>query len=181
VKRALDHDLTARNQPETFDKLAGLQRGGWFEFVGSDEKLTLPSLAYFADMNFAAPLLVPKPFTPDVFHMYAHVILYSNKVLTLHLRWFPTLVITVQFLAPISRHEDGFAPRTIGLYQAGGFVSRPDARHEERVEIWTAPEGFDGGNALDKDWRDKQVCLCVSTQMALVVSGDINRKVGSKL
>jgi hypothetical protein len=87
----------------------------------------------------------------------------------------------VQFLAPIPRTEDGFAPRTIGLYQAGGFVSRPDGRHEERVEIWTAPEGFDGSGKPDADWRDKQVCLCVSTQMALVLSGDVNAKVGGRL
>jgi hypothetical protein len=77
----MDPELTARNQPETFNQLAGLQRGGWFEFVSSDEKLTLPSLAYFADMNFGAPLLLPKPFAPEFRNMYVHAGIHSSEVL----------------------------------------------------------------------------------------------------
>jgi hypothetical protein len=98
-------------------------------------------------------------------------------------RWYPTLTLTMQWLAPIPRDEDGFARATIGLLSVHSFVSRPDGRHEERVEIWTAPAAI--GEACEGEadgaWRDKQVCLCVASQMALTLDGAVNAKVGAKL
>lgn len=47
------------------------------------------------------------------------------------------------------------------------------------TEVWTAPSNIGEGEEV-QGWRDKQVCLAVSTQMALTVSMEVNARKGSR-
>jgi hypothetical protein len=50
-------------------------------------------------------------------------------------------------------------------------MAHPQSRHEAYVEIWTAPTNI-GENKPTDGWRDKQICLAIATQMALVIPFD---------
>jgi hypothetical protein len=88
--------------------------------------------------------------------------------------WYPTMAIAIEFKSPIPS-SPCYAPRTVGLYSSGRFINDPQGRHDAYVEIWTAPEGRE-----TEGWRDKQVCLAVSSQMALTVHMEVNRRVGRR-
>ena len=89
-------------------------------------------------------------------------------VLTKNRSWFATVVLTVEFKSKVP-NSTAFAPRTVGLYATSRFLI--DGRHDEFVEVWTAPSsiGTSMGQAIDPNWKEKQVCLAVSTQMALTI------------
>lgn len=57
-------------------------------------------------------------------------------------------------------------------------MNAPQGRHDAYVEIWTAPSNIGEGKEVD-GWREEQVCLAISTQMALVVSMDVNARTAS--
>ncbi|KAF8895618.1 thioesterase-like superfamily-domain-containing protein [Infundibulicybe gibba] len=66
---------------------------------------------------------------------------------------------------------------TVGLYSTGRFLTEPQGRHDAYVEVWTAPTNI-GEGEVDPNWRDKQVCLAVATQMALTIPIEVNRRKG---
>ena len=90
-------------------------------------------------------------------------------------RWVPTMVMTVEFKFPLPKSWDGQSNRTVAVYSRGKFVNDPSGRHDSYAEVWTAPtnigEGVEAG-----DWKDKQRCLAVATQMALVVPVEVNSR-----
>lgn len=91
------------------------------------------------------------------------------------------MTLTVQFLAPIPRAGVGCAPRTVGVYSRGNFLHDPQGRHDQYVEVWTAPCALGAGGVVEDDWREKAVCLAVSTQMALALPAEVNARLGAKL
>jgi len=70
--------------------------------------------------------------------------------------------------------HDGFM---VGLYSRSSFMD--DGRHDVSAEIWTAPSNLGEGAETD-GWRDKQVCLGIVTQTALVVPADVNVRKAAK-
>lgn len=75
----------------------------------------------------------------------------------------------------------GIHPRTAGLFMTTGFML--EGRHDLTVEVWTAPcsIGAAGLEPIDPNWRDKQVCLAVGTQLALTVPGSVNEAKGERM
>ena len=74
-----------------------------------------------------------------------------------------------------------FAPRTLGIYSMGRFIT--EGRHDQYVELWTSPSPIgSGSDEFDAGWREKQICLATSTQMAVTIpqSGS-SRKKSSRL
>jgi hypothetical protein len=91
------------------------------------------------------------------------------------LSWFPTMVMAIDFKFKIPQSSDTYAKRTVGLFAYGSFMQ--DGRHDNSVEVWTAPCELGQKDAkLDKDWRKDQFCLAVSTQMALTLPISVNEK-----
>jgi hypothetical protein len=85
------------------------------------------------------------------------------------------MAITVEFKSPIPT-SSCYTSRTVGLYSSGRFINNPEGRHDAYVEVWTAPEP----GRETEGWRDKQICLAVSTQMALTVPMEVNRRIGRR-
>ena len=91
--------------------------------------------------------------------------------------WFPTMVLDLQFLVKI---PSSYRLRTVGLWSEGRFLQ--DGRHDNSVEVWTAPcELGDKGAKIDKDWKKEGHCLCISRQMALTLPISVNESRGAKL
>jgi len=67
----------------------------------------------------------------------------------------------------------------VGLYSSGRFLNDPQGRHDAYVEVWTAPCNIGEGEMV-RGWRDEQVCLAVSTQMALTIPMEVNHGRGKK-
>ncbi|KAK4048195.1 hypothetical protein OIV83_004900 [Microbotryomycetes sp. JL201] len=82
--------------------------------------------------------------------------------------YFPTLAMSVHFHARLPLTGPYLsAPQTIGCYSKGsGIISQ--GRHEQLVEVWTAP-GPIGTGEVQEDWRRKCIPLATSTQLALCV------------
>lgn len=51
-----------------------------------------------------------------------------------------------------------------------------EGRHDEYVELWTAPANVGSSAREEPDWREKQICLAVSTQMALAIPESKSRR-----
>ena len=84
--------------------------------------------------------------------------------------WFPTMVIDIQFVVKISSL---YRLRTVGLWSEGRFMQ--DGRHDNSVEVWTAPCELEDEKAqIDADWKKEQHCLCISRQMALTLPLSVN-------
>lgn len=116
--------------------------------------------AFFADMFRNLPELLPKGQKPGM-------------------SWFPTMVMAIDFKFKIPKSSK-YARRTVGLHAYGTFMQ--DGRHDNSVEVWTAPCELGEANAtVDKDWRIDQFCLAVSTQMALTLDISVNEKRRAKL
>lgn len=58
---------------------------------------------------------------------------------------------------------------TLGVYSPGGSPIH-QGRHEQRIEVWTAP-GPVGKGEEQADWRERSLLLCTSTQAALTAAG----------
>jgi len=78
------------------------------------------------------------------------------------------MVFNIDFKFPIPRSSSDRADRTVGLYSSGSFINDPQGRHTQYTEVWTAPCNIGEGEIVD-GWRDKQVCLATSMQMAIVI------------
>ncbi|KAJ3490354.1 hypothetical protein NLI96_g1473 [Meripilus lineatus] len=93
--------------------------------------------------------------------------------------WAPTMVMTLEFKFPIPKQPSpDHSARTIAVFSSGRFINDPQGRHDTYVELWTAPSNISEGE-VRPDWRESQRCLCVATQMALLVSMDVNIRKGN--
>lgn len=90
------------------------------------------------------------------------------------------MVLNIEFKFPIPRGSSDHATRTVGIYSSGKFMNDPQGRHSMYVEVWTAPCNLGEGEVAD-GWRDKQVCLATSTQMALAIPMEVNQTREAKL
>ena len=66
----------------------------------------------------------------------------------------------------------------ISLKISGRFLN--EGQHDVYVEIWSAPGPIARGEVREEGWRDKMVCIAISTQMALWVSMDVNMRKGKE-
>jgi len=85
------------------------------------------------------------------------------------------MTLTIEFKFPIPLPSSDHAARTVGIYSSARFMNDPQGRHDVSLEIWTAPCDIGEGQET-VGWRDKQVCLAISTQMALTVPMEVNEK-----
>lgn len=86
------------------------------------------------------------------------------------------MVISLEFKVKI---DNSHAARTVGLWSIGKFMQ--DGRHDNSVEVWTAPCELGDGSEEQKDWRKGQYCLCTSTQMALTLPLSVNEARKAKM
>jgi hypothetical protein len=162
IRKAEDPVLRSRNQSDSTTRTdnstiggGGVEWGAWFELLGDKTRITAPSLAFLADIFTNSPSLLPQ-----------------NERENLETSWFPTITMAIEFKSPIPTSSE-YASRTVGVYQRGNFMNEPQGRHEAYVEIWTAPSNIGEGEAR-VNWRERQVCLAVSTQMALTLPMQVN-------
>lgn len=167
VKKAEDPVFTNRNQVDHPSRTngstvggGGIEWGSWFELLGDETRITTPSIAFLCDIFTNAPTLLPK-----------------EERKGLEASWFPTITLAIELKHPIPT-SGSYASRTVGIYHKGDFMNAPQGRHDAYVEIWTAPSNIGEGKEVD-GWREEQVCLAISTQMALVVSMDVNARTAS--
>ncbi|KAL5506957.1 hypothetical protein ACEPAH_6413 [Sanghuangporus vaninii] len=72
--------------------------------------------------------------------------------------WFATVVLTIEFKSRI--------PTSISTPDTQ-FMT--EGRHDEYAEVWTAPSIIGSCSLVGPTRGDKQVCLAISTQMALAI------------
>ncbi|KAF9444333.1 hypothetical protein P691DRAFT_712009 [Macrolepiota fuliginosa MF-IS2] len=154
-------DIEAKNKPNHPNRTdrssiggEGVEWGSWFGFSDKEEKITSTSIAFLVDIFSNLPSLLPRSERKGLVNS-----------------WFPTVTLSIEFKAPIPPPSEYHASRTVGVYSNGKFMHHPQGRHDAYVEIWTAPTNIGEGEPLD-GWRDKQVCLAISTQMALAIPFD---------
>jgi len=136
----------------------GVEWAAWFQLTNENDAITMPALCMFADIFQNLPLLLPK-----------------SERDGLSTSWFPTMVLNIDFKFPIPRPSSDYASRTIGIYSSGHFINDPQGRHNQYTEVWTAPCNL-GEGGVEDGWRDRQVCLATSTQMALVIPMEVNHQ-----
>lgn len=91
------------------------------------------------------------------------------------------MVLNIEFKFPIPRFPSSdHATRTVGVFSSSNFINDPQGRHDNYVEVWTAPSNIGEGEERD-GWRDKQRCLAISSQMALAIPMAVNRRNVEKL
>ncbi|KAJ3741729.1 thioesterase-like superfamily-domain-containing protein [Lentinula detonsa] len=121
----------------------------------TDEVLSVSTLSFFADISPSAVLLLPTEYRKG-----------------LGISWFPTISMTIEYKFAIprpSKATPSYSNRTVGVFSSTSFLHGALGRHTSSTEVWTAP--CDIGEAVEvaEGWRDDQVCLAVSTQMAVIV------------
>jgi len=141
----------------------GFDRGEWYEMLGEEKgvRLSLPAIAFLADMGRSPPELFPEGDRPG-------------------LSWFPTLTLSLEFKVKLSCLPHYISPHTFGIFSTGRFIHQ--GRHDLRSEVWTAPSTIGEKGVLspdDEEWRDKMFCVAVSNQVALTVPIDVNRRKAS--
>lgn len=160
--------LKLADDPEYRKKYLGIPQGGmeWGTYLTlrePEEVITTPTLALMADTFRAVDQVRTEGELRDI-----------RKS-----SWAPTMVMTLEFKFPIPKPSEHHASRTVAVYSAGKFMNDPFARHDTYIEIWTAPDNIEEGIER-KDWREHQRCLAVSTQMAILVPGEVNARKGQK-
>jgi len=158
VRWAEDAEIRERNRSlgrgETTDIGGGtLEWGAWVELRQPIEAVNPSMLPFFGDMMKNLPSLLPREQRPP------------NG-------WYPTMVFSLEFKAQIPDDPE-MSKRTLGLYSRATFMN--EGRHDAYVEIWTAPSNL-GEGIIKEGWRDKQICLGVATQTALIVPVSVNQK-----
>ncbi|KAI0784658.1 thioesterase-like superfamily-domain-containing protein [Abortiporus biennis] len=154
------HYIEVTHDP-AYDEIAkgptqGMKFGTYVTLSHPDDHITLPSMALLAD-TFKIQIEV----VPDV----SEIMLHS---------WFPSMVMTIEFKFPIPKPTDpNYSSNTVAIYSEGKFINDPNSRFDTYIEIWTAPEIDE---QEDEDWREKQRCLAVATQMAIMVPIEVNRR-----
>ena len=81
-------------------------------------------------------------------------------------RLYATMVATIEFKHRLPR-SPSYSQNTVAMYSHGRFLT--DGRGDLTAEIWSAPPGIVGDitATVEEGWRDKMVCLAVTTQMAI--------------
>ncbi|KAE9408986.1 hypothetical protein BT96DRAFT_932273 [Gymnopus androsaceus JB14] len=120
----------------------GVDYGLWCGFKDKDEAVTISSLPFFADISLNAPT--------------------SSS-------WFPTMTMNIEYKFTIPKTSKAHSNRTVGIFSSTNFINGRLGRHDMYTEIWTAPSDIRSGAEAVEGWRNEQVCLAVSTQMALTV------------
>ncbi|KAA1474691.1 hypothetical protein DENSPDRAFT_804531 [Dentipellis sp. KUC8613] len=138
----------------------GTEQGLWAGFVDPSDKLSPSALAFFADVGPNKLAVSVLPEDPQV--------------------WFPTIVMSLEFRAPLPREGGSLSTRTLGIMMASRFMNAPQSRHDISVELWTAPGEIGEGKELREGWREEQRCLLVAHQMALIVPAAVNVKHAQK-
>lgn len=78
------------------------------------------------------------------------------------------MTMTIEYKFPIPKASKTQSNRTVGVFSSSNFIHGSMGRHDIYTELWTAP--CDVGVGVEVEgWRDQQVCLAVSTQMALTL------------
>ena len=85
--------------------------------------------------------------------------------------WFPTITLSIEFKTRIPSSAE-FSDRTVGLYSESRFLHDPHARHNARVEVWTAPSCI--------GQRQTILHSCRGPDGILMVPMDLNLKEGSR-
>jgi hypothetical protein len=85
------------------------------------------------------------------------------------------MILSLEFKAKIP-DDPAFSQRTVGLYSCGRFMH--EGRHDAYVEVWTSPTDI-GEGVEEEGWREKQVCLATTHQMALTVPRSVNERRGT--
>ncbi|KAF7299793.1 hypothetical protein HMN09_00985300 [Mycena chlorophos] len=171
--RAIPTRMPLWNLPSSPDRTTsttvgggGLVWGAWMQLLDADAKITPAALSFIADTFINLPALLP----PE-----------ERQGIVPRETWFPTMTMSLEYKnhpnpSPNTHH----ATRTVGIFSSGTFWGAPSGRHDVYVEIWTAPaelgSGSGSGGVLDEKWRDGQVCLATSTQMALCLPANVNAK-----
>ncbi|TDL22610.1 hypothetical protein BD410DRAFT_898187 [Rickenella mellea] len=143
-----------------------------------DARINTAMIPFIADLLRNMPQTLPKELQPSP-------------------SWYPTITMSIEFKSRIPT-SPAFARHTLGLYSSGRFLA--EGRHDAYCEVWTAPSSIrDSTNGSerreDKDieetrhdndtkqkrWREKQICLAISHQMALTLPIEVNlRRKGAK-
>ncbi|KAJ3964736.1 thioesterase-like superfamily-domain-containing protein [Lentinula raphanica] len=157
-----DVDSPHRTNAETVGG-GGLQSGFWCglsrdQTKGSEHKMvdteavTASGLPLFADISSGAVLLLP-----------------AEHRKGLGTSWFPTLTMTIEYKFAIPKRSSVHSNRTVGVFSSTSFLHGAMGRHNSYTEVWTAPCDIGEDVQIVEGWRDDQVCLAVSTQMAVTV------------
>ncbi|TCD68057.1 hypothetical protein EIP91_011602 [Steccherinum ochraceum] len=141
----------------------GLEFGMYITMKDEEARITTPGLAFLADVFEAMDEHIPG-------------IHQSMRAVS----WAPTIVMTLEFKFPIPRPSSSdHSRRTVAVFSSGKFMNDPQGRHDTYVEVWTAPSNIAEGE-VKEDWKETQRCIAVSTQMALVMPGSVNLKLGTR-
>ncbi|KAG8722852.1 hypothetical protein FRC09_005598 [Ceratobasidium sp. 395] len=158
LRRAEDPLIKARNKAKLTAPQGGLESGLWVELVDEDKELVLAMFPLFADMFRRTPTLLSQ--------------VHGNGNLP---KYYPTVLMTLEFKRrlPYGAKTSNFAKRTLGLFSRGLFLEH--GRHDTYCEIWSAPcdlgQATGGEKQTDKEsWRRDMRCIAVTTQMALTIS-----------
>jgi len=135
----------------------GADEGRWVELTpsarGSDHSILRPSFwPIISDLVYSFPMLLGKP---------AH--------------WNPTMTWTITFYGKIPPRSKDRSDTTTGLYTRAESMVDPDSRQLLVTEWWTAPSDLAQGK-VEEGWRERQVCLASSEQVAIVIPPEAQRK-----
>ncbi|KAL4081213.1 thioesterase-like superfamily-domain-containing protein [Scleroderma citrinum] len=167
---SVDEAIVARNQPDNPTRTTsetvgggGVEWGAWCELSNEGDKLRTSAIPFFGDNFMNLPMLLPESEPGHI---------GSSR------SWFPTIIMTIEFKSRIPSSAD-FSDRTVGIYFESRFLHDPQARHNGRIEVWTAPSCI-GQGIVEEGWRDKQYCIAVADQMALMLPIELNLKEGMR-
>ncbi|KAF8317549.1 thioesterase-like superfamily-domain-containing protein [Cantharellus anzutake] len=164
LKSSFDHavaERTLEKMKNPADSDGGLDHAQWYQLLGEKdgERVGLPAIPFFADLCRNTPGILPKDIAaPD----------------SLIRSWFPTLVLNLEFKLSLSSLPGYISPTTFGVFSVGRFIWQ--GRHEVRSEVWTSPSEIGTGGRVDPDWREKQFCVAIATQMALSIPIEVNKR-----
>ena len=181
--------IIARNEPDSSMRTnsetvggGGTEWGAWCELKTEGDKLRTSAIPFFADNFMNLPVLVPnnEPARIGAVQRSAQHAMQDNLAQKADFvrSWFPTITMSIEFKTRIPSSAE-FSDRTVGLYSESRFLHDPHARHNSRVEVWTAPSCIGQGN-VEEGWRDRQYCIAVADQMALMLPMDLNLKEGNR-
>ena len=172
IQTVIDPAWPPRNAPEVRETLfehptnghwsekiggGGADEGRWIELApsarGSDRNILRPSFwPVIADLTHSYPMLLGEP-----------------------VHWNPTMTWTVTFYGRIPPHSKHRSDTTTGLYTHAKSVVDPDSRQLLVTEWWTAPSNL-GEGEVKEGWREEQVCVASSEQVAIIIPPDAERK-----
>lgn len=113
------------------------------------------------------------PFILDLTHSYPELLGAGEH-------WNPTMTWAITFYGKVPSLSRGHSQTTTGLYTHAKSMVDPDSRQSLVAEWWTAPSEI-GQGIVEEGWREKQICMATSEQVAIVVPQDVEMKRRFKL